>query len=253
MIKNTFFDVCEHEEPEGSASRRSLSEPAGFRITMKGTVKQDEWLRSPRVSSWADASTDASDDEEQSLPDSFSGTDTEKDSVCKVLPPCPPPAFLRTADSIEAEVWETSTISQKFFWPLTFDEAATHVVTEVKQALEISGLASQVDIVKPASAWVISVRLANDSTCKRDSRDQALSIAQSSLLYAAAKVSSMHILGDMHEPFKITQSGFNAVLGEMKDPAQACVDAYRWGWCRNGNCCASLHPERKMLLSFMFR
>jgi hypothetical protein len=248
MIKNTFFDVL--EQKEGSASRRTSSEPAGFRSTMKEEDNQDDSLC--RVVSWADASTDASDDEESLMPSSGSGTDTEDDIASDVPPPPSPAASARTPLSSKAMPWQPSFFVQDCSL-CTFDEEVTRIVTEAKQALEISGLTSQVDVMSTAGTWLVSVRLTNEAKSSSFAREQVMSVAQSSLLSAAAESSRTYILGYLSEPFASTKSGFNAVLGEMMDASRACMSAYGMGHCPHGKCCSSLHPESKMLLSFMLR
>merc|ERR1719486_1289833 len=172
MIKNTFFDV--RKQKEGSASRRISSEPAGFRPIMKESDKQDDSFC--RVVSWADASTDASDDEKSLMPSSGSDTDTEDDIASDVPPPPPPPAAsARTPLSSKAMPWQPRFFVQDCL-PCTFDEEATRIITEVKQALEISGRTSQVDVMNTAGTWLISVRLIKKMRSSSFAREQVMSV-----------------------------------------------------------------------------
>merc|ERR1719331_3249690 len=205
-----------------------------------------------RVVSWADASTDASDDEESLMPSSGWDTDTEYDISSDVPPPPPPAASARTPLSSKAMPWQPSFFVQDCL-PCTFDEEATRIITEVKQALEISGLTSQVDVMNTAGTWLISVRLIKKMRSSSTAREQVMSIAQSLLLSAAAESSRTYVLGYMSEPFASTKSGFTAVLGELMDASRACMSAYGMGHCPHGKCCSSRHPESKMLLSFILR
>lgn len=258
-IKNTFIDL---RVPSSDCPqlRRSNSVPPGLRLLTPTNdikpvdIKSVDPFMLQRGETWADASTDDSEEEGLSPADSVQGFDTDTDggSTCGMAcanvegSPRSPQAQPVTPLSSKAAPWQPQACRMVVQDPLpyTFGQEAARMVTALKKAVDESELAWEVEVVNQASGWFISVQVKEVSVS-----DKVATIAKEALLHSASNSSCTYVLGYLRQPFTCRPNGFNATLGAMRDETQACWATYEKGFCRHPGCCKYLHPRCTMQLN----
>lgn len=245
-VKNTFIHVPVPAHMLKSP-RRSTSVPPGLRLlqpteTAASTSTDDPFSIRKRPS-WADASTDASE-EDWSPSDSAHGNNSDAESGdpsdCS---PCESAAFpMGTRLSSKAAPWQPQAqcpLSDPL--PYTYGQESAHVLTILKKALMDTKLPQSIDVINKPGGWLVSIQMWDMS---QRSRERAIHIAKKTLLEAISGTSCTYILGYHRRPFVTQPNGFSTLFGAMRDENQACWDAYCKGYC-NGRC-ELQHPACRM-------
>jgi hypothetical protein len=128
--------------------------------------------------------------------------------------------------------------------PCDFRRQFKDMFTCAKQALSKSDFIDSVSIFEGPGLWgkgmTIAATVRNAQT--GDAIGALLKTVQEALLKRAEESESVYVMGYSLRPFTVTERGFAAMVGGMRDDGWACWDVLTKGFCENGRLCCKQHP-----------
>jgi len=115
-----------------------------------------------------------------------------------------------------------------------------------QKAIQDSEYVGSLEVVDSAQglSMVILPRWQNDNELETE---RLLTIAKGALLDAASKSKNIFLMGYCSpQPFTPQAQGFEATLGVMENPKEACWHVFKKGFCRHGVDCCKQHPIYQM-------
>lgn len=117
------------------------------------------------------------------------------------------------------------------------------VISQAKEHMQASESIGSVKICEDASGWSIVIKPSVDIDSDEWQTEALLTIAKDCLLQAALSTKNIFVMGYCSpNAFPMRAQGFEASLGVMQAPSQACWHVFKKGFCRHAGDCSKQHP-----------